>query len=301
MKDQNTSTVQPELSLFDVLKNWTETSSSHTFSDYQLSFSVAEITPELASKLLLTQDGNRKVSPVRVLEYARRQEQGEWALSDALKFDESGRLIDGQHRLMAVCRSGVALPFPIVAGYPKHSQDVLDIGMNRTVAQIAQIQGLTVTNHHVSIVRGFFLPMTNNRSYTTMLSSPQKVIGLINQHQEAIDFSLKLHGSTSLKHSAVRAVVARAWYYENRKRLEEFLTVFDTGFSNGPEDNAAIAVRNVVMQLKATKVESASNATTRTSLAFKTCAALEAFLAKEDRKFVREKSTCKWKIAGVDA
>lgn len=303
MKDQNVLPVHPDLSLFDVLPKWPETSSSHSFGDGNLSFDVVEITPQLAAQFLRTQSSNRKVNSPRVAEYARRQEQGEWSLSDAIKFDEAGHLIDGQHRLMAVCRSGISLSFPVISGYPKHSQDVLDIGMNRTVAQIAQIQGLTVTNSHVSIVRALFLPTINNRSFTTMLSSPQKVINLINEHKDAINFSIKLHGTASLKHAAVRAVVARAWYYENHKRLEEFLSVFDTGFGNGPEDNAAVALRNAIMHLKASKVESASNSMTRVSVALKTISALEAFLAKEDRKFIRERTlgSCKWKVKGVDA
>lgn len=299
MKDQNALTVEPTLMLDDVLQNWQNISSSHDFGDGRLSFGVVEITPDIAAQLLRTQDSNRNVSDSRVLEYARRQEQGEWALSDALKFDDGGKLIDGQHRLMAVCRSGASLPFPIVSGYPKHCQDVLDIGMNRTVAQIGQIQGLNISTNHVSMVRAFFLTVTQSKSTMGMLTSPQKVLSLITQHQEAIEFAQKRHGSSPLNFAPVRAMIARAWYHENRKRLEEFLYVFDTGFANGVEDSAAVSMRNVILELRAKKVD--GNTSTRKAMANKACSAVEKFLAKEESKVLREKSVCKWKIAGVDA
>lgn len=296
---QNSDVCQSELSLFDVFPDWRERSSLHGFEDFNLSFSVEKITPYTASRILKTQKLNRKVAQSRVLEYARRMEQSEWTVSDAIKFDENGSLIDGQHRLMAVCRSGVDFWFPLIVGYPAYSQHVMDLGLNRTVAQIGQLQGLETTTHNVSIVRAFFLPTVGYTSSGSMLSSPQKVLNLLIQHKEAIDFAAKTYGSRPLKFAPVRAMVARAWYYENRKRLEEFLEVFDTGFGQGSEDNAAIALRTVVDDMR--KAKAIGGTSDRRVLSFKTVSALEAFLAREERKILREKTTLKWKIAGVDA
>lgn len=300
MKEQIALSVQSNLTLIDVIPNWEKVSSVHTFDDVSLRFGLLEIAPQVAAELLKTQQSNRKSAPGRVLEYARRQEEDEWTLSDAIKFDEQGCLIDGQHRLMAVTRSGISLPFPIISGYPKHSQSVLDIGMNRTVAQIGQIQGLNASANQVSLVRAFFLPLSNVSKYQKgVLTSPQKVLELLSQHQEAIEFASKRHGSKPVLYAPVRAMVARAWYHENRKRLEEFLYVFDTGFSSGSEDSAAVALRNVVLEMRAKKTDSGNAA--RVSLSNKACSAIEAFLTKEERKMIREKSACKWKVKGVDA
>lgn len=299
MEPQNLDFVHSKIVLTDVVKNWSDISSHHAFGDLNLSFGLVEITPEMAFKLLETQHENRTVSQTRVLEYARRLGQDEWTISDAIKFDDTGAMIDGQHRMHGVCRSGISTVFPVIAGYPAHSQSVIDIGMNRTVAQIGQIQGLSVTNQHVSMVRALYLPSSSSSSTTSMLSSPQKVLSLITQHKEAIDFAIKVYSTKPLKLAPVRAVVARAWYHENRKRLEQFLRVFDTGFPEGVEDNAALALRNAIIEMKRAKIDAGMQA--RTTMALKTVSALEAFLAKEDRKWVREKSVCKWKIAGIDA
>jgi hypothetical protein len=299
IKAQNSDVCQSELSLFDIFPDWQERSSTPGFEDFNLSFSVEKITPYTASQILKTQKLNRKVAQSRVLEYARRMEQSEWTVSDAIKFDETGSLIDGQHLLMAVCRSGVEFWFPLIVGYPAYSQHVMDLGLNRTVAQIGQLQGLETTTHNVSIVRALFLPTAGYTSAGSMLSSPQKVLNLLIQHKEAIDFSAKTYGSRPVKFAPVRAIVARAWYYENRKRLEEFLEVFDTGFGQGPQDNAAIALRTVVDDMR--KAKAIGGSSDRRVLSFKTVSALEAFLSNEERKILREKTTLKWKIAGVDA
>lgn len=299
MKEQIALSVQSNFTLKDVVPNWEEVSSVHTFGDISLRFGLLEIAPQVAADLLKTQQSNRKPAPTRVLEYARRQEEGEWALSDAIKFDEQGCLVDGQHRLMGVTRSGMSLPFPVISGYPRLSQSVLDIGMSRTVAQIGQIQGLNTQTNHVSLVRAFFLPLPTISKYQQgVLTSPQKILELMVKHQEAIEFAFKRHGSNPILYAPVRAMVARAWYHENRKRLEEFLYVFDTGFSKGDEDSAAVALRNVVLDVKAKKT---SGMLARISLSNKACSAIEAFLSREERRFVREKLVCKWKIEGVDA
>jgi hypothetical protein len=299
IKPQDSDKCQSDLSLTNVFPDWEKRSSSHTCGDFELTFSLEKVTPEIADKLIKTQRLNRRVAPSRVLEYARRMEQNEWALSDALKFDDSGALIDGQHRLLAVCRSGLSYWFPLIAGYPRHSQDVLDLGLNRTVAQIGQLQGLGTTTHHVSIVRALFLPLPNYTGNTSMLSSPQKVLGLLVQHQEAVCFAAKTFGSRPLKYAPIRAIVARAWYHENHKRLEEFLNVFDTGYSQGKEDSAAIALRNTLLKMREKGDEGGQS--NRRILSLKTVTALQCFLAGQERTgYLRESELRKWKIAGVD-
>lgn len=300
MKTQIPLSVHSNFTLEDVISNWEEVSSVHAFGDISLRFGLLEIGPQVAAELLKTQQANRKPNPTRVLEYARRQGEGEWTLSDAIKFDEQGCLIDGQHRLIGITRSGMSLPFPVISGYPKHSQSVLDIGMNRTVAQIGQIQGMNASKNQVSLVRAFFLPLSSLSKYQQgALTSPQKVLELIREHYEAVEFASKRHGTRPILYAPVRAMVARAWYHENRKRLEEFLYVFDTGFASGVQDSAAIALRNVILDMRAKKVENGNMI--RVSLSNKAFSAIEAFLAKEERKLIREKSVCKWKIKGVDA
>jgi hypothetical protein len=297
METQNSVIANNTLRLVEVFSDWSKVSSSKASGDYELSFGLLEITPQAADKLLLTQVVNRKPSSTRILEYSRRLESGEWTISDALKFDIDGHLIDGQHRLCAVRKSGISAVFPVLSGYPPDSQSVIDIGLNRTVAQIAQVQGIIATNAHISMVRALHLVQPNGGKIPSM-SSPQKVLSILATHRDAIEFALKKNGS-GIMFAPVRAVVARAWYHENRPRLEQFLYVFDTGFSNGPEDSAAVCLRNSYNSI--TKgIRNSGGSSFRVDFAKKAVSALEAFLAGEKRTAIKAKSTCKWKIEGVD-
>ena len=65
------------------------------------------ITPEVARAYLESNTRNRPVFVARVAEYATAMRNGKWVLNgDTLRFDASGRLIDGQHRLHACVQAG---------------------------------------------------------------------------------------------------------------------------------------------------------------------------------------------------
>lgn len=75
------------------------------------------ITPDVARAYLESNTRNRPVSVARVSEYAAAMRSGKWVLNgDSLRFDASGRLIDGQHRLQACVQAGVPFCTYVVRG-----------------------------------------------------------------------------------------------------------------------------------------------------------------------------------------
>jgi len=66
------------------------------------------VTPVMAAKMLESQRVNRNISKSTVSKYRMSMESGDWIASEALAIliDSDGRLVDGQHRLMAVCELG---------------------------------------------------------------------------------------------------------------------------------------------------------------------------------------------------
>ncbi len=67
------------------------------------------ITPKIAQELLTFNDPNRttNVDPVIIECYVDQMNRGEWfETGDCLKFNRSGRLIDGTHRLLAIIEAG---------------------------------------------------------------------------------------------------------------------------------------------------------------------------------------------------
>lgn len=101
------------------------------------------ITPLMASAYLQKNDKNRNVSKVIVDAYTREMKDGRWVLSnDAIAFDTDGNLINGQHRLYAVIKSGCTCDFLVVRGMPSKNFTVMDNGYTRTAAQVFKLENI---------------------------------------------------------------------------------------------------------------------------------------------------------------
>lgn len=86
-------------------------------SEYGLTASVDIITPEQAQAYLDNNAKHRPIKDKKVAEYMAQMQDGAWKLNGkAICFDSTGRLLNGQHRLSAVVRSGVSLTTLVVRG-----------------------------------------------------------------------------------------------------------------------------------------------------------------------------------------
>lgn len=114
------------------------------------SIPVVLVTPEMAKEWLDTRFDNER--PLRAGKWsamARDMENGRWYFAgDPIRFDEeTGRMVDGQHRLTAVVRSDTNQYFPVV-NLPRQARTVLDTGSARTLGDM-----LTIGDHvHGKIV-----------------------------------------------------------------------------------------------------------------------------------------------------
>jgi len=103
---------------------------------------VQVITPSIAEQWLGKNKTNRNVRERLVAAYARDMQAGRWRLSgESIKFALDGRLIDGQHRLQAVVRSGVPVTMLVVRGLDEDVMDVLDSGASRTAGDALRLRG----------------------------------------------------------------------------------------------------------------------------------------------------------------
>lgn len=104
---------------------------------------VETITPEVAKVYLTLNKFNRPLNKTHVMRLAKDMRDGHWELNgEPIKFDDSGNLVDGQHRLQAVIESGVAVCFLVVRGISPRSFTTLDTGKNRSNADVFNINGI---------------------------------------------------------------------------------------------------------------------------------------------------------------
>lgn len=101
------------------------------------------ITPEIAAQLLRGNPGNRDLRPTRVLHYTNQMLLGHWKIGtgEAIQISKSRKILNGQHRLLAIIKSGVSLEFLIVSELEDGVFDVLDRGAVRTNSDIFKIAG----------------------------------------------------------------------------------------------------------------------------------------------------------------
>lgn len=120
-----------------------------------MKFSIEEITPELAQTILTNLNKkNRNVSDRIVRSYANDMANGKWLITgDPLRFDVEGSLIDGQHRLAAVVKSGITLNFAIIRDLERDVQDVIDTGRKRSPANVLELRGVTNSSLVAAVAR----------------------------------------------------------------------------------------------------------------------------------------------------
>jgi hypothetical protein len=211
------------------------------------------VTPELAKLFLESQGRNRTPVEKRIKLYAKTMALGEWTLTpQGLIFDQQDKLIDGQHRLLAVIESGRSIVFHCTWGVPKEIMMVLDQGTVRKPYQAAMIQGITATNNDFAVLRVMTAPTTKQTPRD--IEGVKETLKLFEKYKESIYFANKhyeAYKSKPVQSACFRAPVARAFYTQDHERLQQFLYVLDTGIpSELNEDSAAVLLRNLAISNK---------------------------------------------------
>lgn len=97
-----------------------------------MNYSIVEITPQMASDLLVFNSNNRKITYSIVDKYCNSILTGQFALSnDAITFDSNGVISNGQHRLMAVVKADMPLTSLVMLGVEQSPE--MDRGVKRNI------------------------------------------------------------------------------------------------------------------------------------------------------------------------
>ena len=183
-----------------------------------VSVSVELITPELAEELIKLNTNNfRKPDKRTVSAYAREMSLGEWKLNgDTIKIDyEDGIpvIVDGQHRLMAVIKSGVPIKSIVVRGVNDDGLTV-DRGRKRTLGQWCAYKGYPYASELPALAKGIIAHELGNWSktqqhYSLLHNSPvqSEVKSFIEEHLDILVDTMKVSKSCKLLTSTVLGVI----------------------------------------------------------------------------------------------
>lgn len=243
---------------------------------------MTKITPELAEVWLgKNAEFQRKLRQSIVNRYARDMERGEWVPThQGVAFDCKGRLIDGQHRLAAIVKSGVSIEMPVARNTSARAFDHVDLGFARTTAEVLRARGDGwITNEHIAIAR--LAEYGTDTAQILKNRSPFELQTIVEAHKNALHFvfqntARRVRGVTV---APVLAAVVLAYYEEmDRVRLAEFLHLLVSGVSSNPSrDATVIRLRD---WLRDTKQQ--GNSVARTETLLKSQRVIKAFMRGEN-------------------
>lgn len=103
---------------------------------------LEKITPKQAAEYLSKNTHNRPKVERQISLLAGHMERGTFQFDGSpVRFSVSGVLLDGQHRLSAVVRSGKAQEFLVIRGLPDEAQLVMDQNTKRTLGDNLVLTG----------------------------------------------------------------------------------------------------------------------------------------------------------------
>lgn len=240
-----------------------ENTSVFKLNGYEISVCLRMLTPALAKELLEKSAKNRKVSQTRVNHYAKLITDGLWELTDqAVSLTKLGKMINGQHRSLAVLLANKPIPVWIHSGYDEAIYPKLDGGKNRTPADALSIHGAPDPVHQASIIKSYLFlltpsnsPLKTNPSGTVRVishgivrnyGSNTEVVDEYAKHSELYDKLLKLTKSATHKYKlfppgyvggfAAFLVKERGYEYE---RVEKYIYQL---FSIEPDQNPITSI-----------------------------------------------------------
>lgn len=122
-------------------------------SNNTLTIQTVTITPEHAVELLSKNTNNRNVSPQLVERLKLSMERDEWELNgEAIKIGTDGRVLDGQHRLLACIETGANFQTLLMTGIAPETQYTMDTGKARSLSDMLKLRGETNVNGLASLI-----------------------------------------------------------------------------------------------------------------------------------------------------
>ncbi len=192
---------------------------------------IVRVTPTIAGEWLAENKKNRNIAQNTVDLYARDMTAGQWHFTgEPIKFDKDGHLIDGQHRLMAVLRSGKPISFLVVRGLSSDAQDLMDSGKKRSAADMLQLHGHANATLTASTARFGLIIDSGIRVAGQSVSKPE-ISAYIDANPDLID--AVSHANSASKYLPFSpTALAYSWMLLNRVDSTDAAVFFDSLANN---------------------------------------------------------------------
>jgi hypothetical protein len=234
------------------------------------------VTPDMALEWLAANENNRKLRLDDVAYLKNCILSNAWREThQGIAFYEDGTLADGQHRLTAIMEAGVGVWIWVARNMSRENADALDRGIPRNHRDHLHFNGIKSDARRVAacvcMINQYYTQRSEKASrWSKRRLRPDEFAKFYEAFSEAIEFA---HGPQKQLHSCVIAVIASAWFTQDRERLSQFCSILALGVASDSSDQAAIRLRDFLLNKQYGQGEAARN-----DLFLKACSALRAFL-----------------------
>jgi hypothetical protein len=219
------------------------------------SIKPANLTVEAIVRMLHTANEahNRNVSLDTVNKYARDMTTNNWLWTGApVQIDTENYVRNGQHRLLAVIRSGTTQDMLVVRNLPASAQLAIDVGRPRSVANQMQMAGRT-NAHKSAAIANLLIKWRTGKVLTTGTPTVMEVNQLLTEEPDvpkAILLATQIRNNLgTAPQSALSAVYVEAGYIDKVAR-DEFFGGLLTG-ADLAVDNPILVLRNTMARQNA--------------------------------------------------
>lgn len=239
---------------------------------------VELITPKIAREILSKNTNNRSLNNRTVEYYQDQIKRGLWELNgETIKIAIDGTLLDGQHRLEAVSRSGISIETFVARNIPNNAFTTIDTGKVRTHADFLKINGTKGNLSQIAAAARIAMGFQKDGLYLGVDKkvAPDDIVGYVDRHQRII-ISAEAVGERIGK--ILPASIGVGLHYIFTIIDEEKTNVFFDHLISGAdltEGNAILTLRNRLLSMRGNNHAGASH---RRLLVYSVVHAFNAFM-----------------------
>jgi hypothetical protein len=222
----------------------------------KITVAFEDITPEIAKRYLARNLANRNLRESTVRAYELDMRSGNWASThQGIAFNDRGDLIDGQHRLTAIVRSGVTVRMLVTRGIPVEqgatkTMDAVDRGAVRSIQDQLKLQhgfrnpyrDVGAANAIAFMVCG---PNKNRMKTKATVSQVLQILEVYGRHIADIGSAMDASHEKRLRRSNFVGAIAFARAVDPGI-VDRFLAGIIKG-ANLAEDSPVLAFRNFLL------------------------------------------------------
>ena len=219
-----------------------------------MEFKKVNVTPLIATNLLAKNESNRKVNEKTVNQYYRDMMEGRWKeeTAEVIKISQSGRVLDGQHRLLAIIKSNKAFTFHIAYGLDDSIFDVLDTGKVRSASDVLNVQNIQNSSNIAAIIKSYLVIKAGTSVDTKGVKTSNKVI--LDAYMEKPEHWQSVHSFSIKIYSAFSKIIPistigsfyNTFYDLSPIEAREFFNQLSTG--EGIKNETISTLRKVLLK-----------------------------------------------------